>query len=100
MKSSKGVPPMGERHEKILEILYCYAHEDKKLRDELEKHLSNLKRQGRVSNWHDREISAGKEWVQEIDRHLDTADIILLLVSPDFMNSDYCYSTEMEHALK
>ncbi len=50
--------------------------------------------------WYDREISAGTEWEHQIDTHLDTAQIILLLVSPDFMDSDYCYGREMKRAME
>lgn len=81
-----------------LTIFYSYAHEDKALLDELEKHLGALKRQGLISAWHDCDIQAGKEWRSEIDVYLNTADIVLLLVSPDFIVSDYCYSTEMYRA--
>src|SRR5437762_3425167 len=83
-----------------IKIFFSYAHEDQELRDELEKHLKVLKRQGHALTWHDRNISAGKEWAREIDTHLNTADIILLLVSSDFMESDYCYESEMKHALQ
>jgi len=84
----------------LIKIFYSYAHEDELLRNELEKHLSLLKRQGRIDEWYDHNISAGAEWVQEIDTHLNTASIILLLISPDFMSSEYCYSTEMKRALE
>ena len=83
-----------------LEIFFCYAHEDEALRKELEKHLRALKRQRIIDIWHDREIRAGAEWEREIDRHLNTAKIILLLISPDFMDSDYCYSQEMLRAME
>ena len=56
-----------------IEVFFCYAREDKDLRDELEKHLSMLKRQGLISGWHDRRIGAGREWEGEIDTHLNTA---------------------------
>ena len=82
------------------EIFFCYAREDEKLRIELEKQLNILKRQGFIEFWSDREISAGTEWEREIDVHLNTAHIILLLVSPDFMVSDYCYSKEMRRAMQ
>lgn len=81
-----------------LTIFYSYAHEDKALLDQLEKHLGALKRQGLISAWHDYDIQAGKEWRSEINVYLNTADIVLLLVSPDFIVSDYCYSTEMHRA--
>lgn len=81
-------------------IFFCYAHADEWLLNKLQAHLSPLQRQGLIDVWHDRDISAGAEWKQEINRHLDEADIILLLVSPDFMASDYCYSIEMKKALE
>src|SRR5437773_3305852 len=83
-----------------LEIYFSYHHKDEVLREELEKHLSLLKRQGLVTNWNDREIVAGQEWGGEIDKHINTADIILLLISPDFIASDYCYSIEMKRAME
>jgi len=72
-----------------VKIFYCYANEDKKLREELEKHLGILKRQELITDWSDRNIDAGKDWVKEIDSNLNTANIILLLISPDFVHSDY-----------
>jgi TIR domain/Leucine rich repeat len=83
-----------------LKIFYCYAHEDKDLRDRIDKHLGTLKRLGHVIGWYDREIQAGTEWEREIETHLSTASVILLLVSADFVNSDYCYGVEMQKALK
>ena len=83
-----------------IKVFYCYAHEDKAHRETLEKHLGNLKRQELITGWSDRDIDAGKEWAKEIDSNLNTANIILLLISPDFMHSEYCYSHEMKHALK
>lgn len=83
-----------------LSVFYSYAHEDKDLRDELDKHLSALKRLEWIRSWHDRDIQAGTEWEREIDIHLSRAQIILLLVSPDFIDSEYCYGLEMSEALK
>lgn len=85
---------------KEIKLFYCYAREDKLLRDELEKHLSWLKRQYELNNWHDREILPGEEWEEAIDSHLKSAHLILLLISPDFMASDYCYGKEMQRALE
>jgi hypothetical protein len=68
----------------------CYA---------LETHLALLRHEGVIASWHDRKIVAGQEWKGQIDRHLDEADIILLLVSADFLASDYCYEIEMQRAL-
>src|SRR6266567_2635497 len=85
---------------KAMKLFYCYDHEDRALRSELDKHLRNLRWQGQISSWHDYDINAGEEWQREIYDHLNTAHIILLLISPDFMNSDYCYSIEMKRALE
>lgn len=85
---------------KPIEILFSYAREDEKLRDELEKGLSVLKRQNRLVCWHDRQISGGNPWEQAISSHLDTADIILLLVSRAFIASDYSNRVEVKHALE
>jgi hypothetical protein len=83
-----------------VKIFFCYAHEDEALLDRLKVHLSPLQREGLIWLWHDRDIRAGTEWDKEINRHLNTAQIILLLVSPDFMNSDYCYSIELRRAIE
>ncbi len=91
---------MTSEHMKAVSVFYSYAHRDIVLRDNLDKHLSNLKRQGLITSWYDRDINAGKAWASEIDEHLRKAHIILLLISPDFMNSEYCYSIEMTYALK
>src|SRR5947209_4757413 len=91
---------MADTPKQEIKLFYCYAREDKSLRDELEKHLSWLKRRYQLKNWHDREILPGEEWEQAIDTHLNSAHLILLLVSPDFMASDYCYGIEMKRALE
>ena len=85
---------------RAIEVFYSYAHEDERLQKRLEKQLSLLKRQGQITNWHNREITAGMEWTREIDKHLNAAQIILLLVSPDYISSDYCYSVEMGRAIE
>ncbi|SRR5260221_504522 len=81
-------------------IFFCYAREDEALLNKLKTHLRPLQRQGFIDVWYDRDISAGTEWEQEIKEHLNSAQIVLLLVSPDFMNSEYCYSIEMKRALE
>ena len=70
-------------------IFMSYSHSDEGLRDELEKHLSGLRRQGVISTWHDRRIGPGEEIHGQISAHLDSAEIVLLLVSADFLASDY-----------
>jgi predicted MPP superfamily phosphohydrolase len=82
------------------EVFISYSHKDEKLREELEVHLKALKRETVITFWHDRMITAGAEWKGEIDRRLETAGVILLLISPDFIASDYCYDIEMRRALE
>src|SRR5215472_8171762 len=82
-----------------IEVFYSYAHEDEALRNELNKHLSILQRLGLISSWHNRQIVAGTDWAKAIDTHLETASLILLLISSDFLASDYCYGIEMKRAL-
>src|SRR5881394_433836 len=91
---------MSEADKNPLKLFYCYAHEDKELRDALDNHLIGLKRQKLIEIWYDGNISAGMEWEKEIDKHLGSADIVLLLVSVAFLTSDYCYGKEMERALQ
>lgn len=71
-------------------LFYSYSHRDEALRETLDTHLTILKREGFLTTWHDRRIRPGDEWDHEISRHLDAADIILLLVSPSFLASEYC----------
>jgi TIR domain/CHAT domain len=102
---SKEQPPTKEEAVSVsptipIEVFFSYAHEDEELKNELVKHLSILKRQGVITAWHDREITAGTEWAGEIDRHLNTAHIILLLISSDFLASDYCYDIELAQAME
>jgi O-acetyl-ADP-ribose deacetylase (regulator of RNase III) len=80
-------------------VFISYAHADEDLRKELGKQLAILQRQGVIRTWTDRKISAGTEWQGQIDSHLNTAQIILLLISPDFIASDYCYDVELKRAL-
>lgn len=81
-------------------VFFSYSHADEPLRDELEKHLAVLKRQGVITTWHDRGIGAGERLHGVIDEHINHDQIILLLVSPDFLHSDYCYDVEMARALE
>lgn len=81
-------------------VFFSYSHEDEALRDELEVSLSMMKRQGLIRAVHDRRIVAGVNLNQAIDAYLEQADIILCLLSPDFIASDYCYSKEMTRALE
>lgn len=81
-------------------LVFSYSHEDEDLRNSLEKHLTPLKRMGKIDTWHDRCILAGDEFEGKIDSNFARADIILLLVSSDFIASNYCYEIEMANALE
>lgn len=82
-----------------VKIFICYAREDEVLLNQLKTHLMPLQRRNIIEMWYDRNINAGAEWERQIDRNLNTAQIILLLISRSFMASDYCYSVEMSRAL-
>lgn len=84
----------------MAKLVFSYSHADEKLRNELEKHLSPLKRMGKIDAWHDRRIVPGEEFEGKIDKNFLEADIVLLLVSSDFIDSDYCIQVEMERALQ
>lgn len=81
-------------------VFFSYSHADETLRDQLEKHLSALKRQGLIEAWHDRRIVAGRDFGSDISANLENADVVLLLVSADFLASDYCYEREMLRAVE
>src|SRR5258706_2353657 len=83
-----------------VEIFCCYADKDQSLLNELQIHLIPLKRLGLITIWADTDIDAGIEWEKAVEKHLDTAQIILLLISPEFMASEYCYSVEMKRAME
>ncbi len=73
---------------KSLNVFISYSHRDEDLREALGRHLSMLEYQGLIDIWHDRMIVGGTEWASEIKRHLESADVILLLISPDFLASE------------
>ncbi len=81
-------------------VFFSYSHTDEAYRDQLEKQLSMLKYQGVIETWHDRRIGAGSEVERAIDDQINRDDIILLLVSPDFLASKYCYDIEMKRAME
>ncbi|MEO0408069.1 MAG: toll/interleukin-1 receptor domain-containing protein [Cyanobacteria bacterium P01_A01_bin.135] len=83
-----------------IEVFISYSHKDEELKDELYVHLSNLKRQGKIQPWQDRAIEGGEEWDTEIKAHLESAGIILLLITPRFIASEYCFDKEMQRAME
>jgi hypothetical protein len=88
------------RDARPIEVFFAYSHKDECFRDQLETHLAILRRQGLIAGWHDRRIGAESEWAGIIDSHVETAQIILFLISPSFLASDYCYDIELKRAIE
>jgi hypothetical protein len=83
-----------------INVFYSYSREDLKLQEKFKTHLGTLRRQKIISGWDDRDLIPGENWDRVIKSKLDSADIILLLVSPDFIDSDYCYDIEVKRAVE
>lgn len=81
-------------------VFFSYSHADEELADMLQKHLAAMKNNGLITTWHDRCIRAGDEFGHEIDKNLNDADVILLLIGSDFIASRYCYEIEMARAIE
>ncbi len=81
-------------------LFFSYSHKDEVLRDTLQTHLEMLRRSGAIETWHDRMIRAGDELDEAIDRNMEDADVILLLVSSDFLASSYCFDVEVKRAME
>lgn len=94
-----GGPPTG-RPDRPLGVFVSYAHEDRAFAERLSTSCAVLRREGWIDLWTDAAIVPGDDWRAEIDRSLETADVVLLLVSPDFLDSDFCYGIEMRRALE
>lgn len=89
-----------EKAKEQLKVFVSYSHVDKVLKDQLVKHLKPLEREKLVALWVDHQIPAGDDWDREVAKKLREADIVLMLVSIDFINSRYCYDVELEKALE
>ena len=83
-----------------VDVFISYSPKDAELRAELEDHLMALKRKGVIRIWHDQLIGPGQDWRAVNDEHLRSARVILLLISSNFLGSDYCYDIEMRNALE
>lgn len=81
-------------------VFISYSHEDEPLRAELDKHLSLLRRQGEIDLWSDHRIPAGGDLDDSISEALESADVVMLLLSADFIYSDYCFGVEMKRAME
>lgn len=83
-----------------ISLFFSYSHKDEVLRDKLGDHLVPLERAGLIEVWHDREMLPGDSVDEEIAEKLKTADVILVLVSPSFIRSSYCWDIEFENAIE
>lgn len=83
-----------------VKLFISYSHRDERYLKRLETQLAALRREGVIADWHDRMIMPGEQWRMAIGHGLESADCVLLLVTPDFIASDYCYAVEMERALQ
>jgi len=90
----------GEKSPAPLNVFISYSHLDEQIKDELVKHLLPLQRMALIAGWHDRKIQPGDKWEGVITKNLNSADIYILLISIDFINSKYCYDIEMDKALE
>lgn len=81
-------------------VFYCYSRRDEFLRDELSRHLSVLRHEEMISDWYDGDIEAGDDWDERIRQRLNASDLVLLLISANFLASNYCYKNEMTMALE
>jgi hypothetical protein len=92
----RGPRDMGSQAMRTVSVVCCSVLKDERLRKELDSHLASLKRSKQITTWYTRKVQPGMEWEREVDAHLDTADIILLLISANFIASDYCYGRAIE----
>lgn len=90
---------MHKEYREGIKVFVSYSHKDAILRDELTAHLTALKWRGVIQDWNDDQIEAGTDWDKPIASYFDSADIILLLLSPDFLASKYSLD-EAQRALK
>ena len=83
-----------------MKAFISYSHRDQGMLDRLHAHLAMLRREGGISDWYDRKIAAGGDIDREVAQQLDDCRIFLALVSPDFLDSGYCYEKEMARAIE
>jgi hypothetical protein len=83
-----------------LSLFLSYAHADAEIAETLRKHLAPLRHEGIVHDWQDRDIRPGEHWDDEISTQLESADLVVALLSADFVASDYAYSRELRRAFE
>ena len=84
---------------KPIKVFLSYSEKDERYKNDLLDHLSALRRKGIIESWDKRKIEAGAEWEEELLKHFNEADIVLCLISSNFISSDHCYDIEMQEAL-
>jgi internalin A len=85
---------------KGVSLFISYSHKDEEYKDKLKSHLSALRREGTIRMWDDRQIKGGNEWEPEIMDRVSTFEFILLLISSDFIDSEFCMSKEVAVAME
>ncbi|MEO1070256.1 MAG: toll/interleukin-1 receptor domain-containing protein [Cyanobacteria bacterium J06638_6] len=80
-------------------IFISYVKADETYLRELVSHLDPLQRNGLISSWYDGQLLPGEEMKPLIKANLERAEMILLLISKDFLNSDYSYEVELTQAI-
>jgi hypothetical protein len=83
-----------------LKAFFSYAHEDVDVIANLQKHLAPLRHEEIVEFWYDRDLVAGENWDDAITSRLEDADIVIVIVSSDFVSSEYAYGKELSRALE
>lgn len=96
----KTLSTLHNRSDQGIQVFISYSHKDVKYRDTLRTFLRSLERQKLVTAWYDRMITAGAEWQGQIDKHLETSGVILLLISADFIASEYCFDIELKRPME
>jgi hypothetical protein len=83
-----------------IHVFFSYSSKDKVWRNRIHTHLASLIHEKAIATWHDRDLLAGARWEPKILAELERADIVLLLISPEFVSSPFCYAREMNYALE
>ena len=91
--------PGDDTNSKTISAFYSYSHKDEKFREQLSSSLALLKRQQLIKEWYDGDMVPGEKWEKEIYEQLESSELILLLVSQDFINSDFIWGKELERAM-
>jgi hypothetical protein len=83
----------------LVSVVISYSHKDEQYKDELVTHLASLRRSGVITDWHDRKLTAGSEFDTALRERFESDAVILLLVSADYISSEYCWQTELVIAM-